>query len=152
MSFLPMFLRNFVFTQLVKFVNPYSRTIPFKVECYEKGLCMLQMKEQRSIRNPFQSVHAAALVLLGETAGGLSLTSALSPKERFIVKSINATYYLKSRNTILATAKVDTSKLEAIRLKKGKGSIVMDVDIHQHTGKEKLATIEVDFFVDCTKI
>ena len=70
-AFLPKFLKNFIFTRVVRYANPYSSTIPFKVELYEKGLCILEVKEKRAIRNPFSSIHAAALVLLGETAGGL---------------------------------------------------------------------------------
>eukprot|EP00835_Amoeboradix_gromovi_P002180 NODE_117_length_18986_cov_0.639540.p11 type:complete len:164 gc:universal NODE_117_length_18986_cov_0.639540:18052-18543(+) len=151
-AYLPKFVSNFFFTQIVKFMNPYSRSIPFKVALYEKGLCLLEVQEKRGIRNPFSSIHAAALVLLGETAGGLSVMSALNPKERFIVTSITATYHSKARETILATAKVDAAVLSKLRETKAKGNLPMDIEIHQANGKAKLANIKVDFYVDCTKI
>ena len=150
-SFLPKFLKNFIFTRVVHFANPYSSTIPFKVELYEKGLCILEVKEKRAIRNPFSSIHAAALVLLGETAGGLSVMSVMEPEERFIVKSLTATYLAKARGSILASAKVDFNALKKLRDAKGKGDLPMDIEIHQSNGKTKLANIKVDFFVDCTK-
>eukprot|EP00834_Sanchytrium_tribonematis_P004098 NODE_184_length_13742_cov_0.550539.p10 type:complete len:162 gc:universal NODE_184_length_13742_cov_0.550539:887-1372(+) len=151
LSFLPYFLKNFIFVRLIRYANPYSSTLRLKVRLYEEGLCMLELQEKRAIRNPFNSIHAAALVLFGETAGGLSMLTVLRPNERFIVKSLTATYFAKSRETILATAKVDMDALEKLRSNKEKGNLPMDVEIHQNTGKTKLASIKVDFYVDCTR-
>ena len=151
LGFLPNLIRNFIFVRLVKYVNPYSSTIPFNCNFYEKGICILQVKEKKKIHNPFKSIHAAALVLLGETAGGLSVMSALEPEERFIVTGLSATYHAKARDTILASAKVDFNILKSLRQKKQKGVLPMDIAIYQSNAKTKLANIKVDFYVDCTK-
>ena len=77
--------------------------------------------------------------------------SCLGEKERFIVQRIQADYHAKAKGHIVATSKVNDEALRELRLSKSKGIVPMTVEIHQGTGKKRLADIKVDFYVDCTQ-
>ncbi|KAG0001381.1 hypothetical protein BGZ80_006194, partial [Entomortierella chlamydospora] len=62
--------------------------------------------EVKEIRNPFRCVHAAALVLFGETVGGLALFTRLGKKDRAILTNISAEYIKVSRGHLTATSVV----------------------------------------------
>lgn len=111
------FLRPFhrwYFGLLLKNANPFSSAVSMRVEELDRkeaavpsadpgrqGYCRASLWETQSIRNPFKSIHAAALVLFGETVGGLAVFSALKPKsDRAIVKRLSIEYFKKSRGRI----------------------------------------------------
>lgn len=103
-SSIPKF-KSFIFTTILGFVNPYSRSIPLTIKTLSEGRCDAEMVDRNSIRNPFASIHACALTLLAETVGGLAVFTTLDKKkkDRAIVTRIDTAYFKKSRGCIVAT-------------------------------------------------
>ncbi|ORX86090.1 Thioesterase/thiol ester dehydrase-isomerase [Basidiobolus meristosporus CBS 931.73] len=96
------FCRNWIFTTILGFINPYSRTLPLKILELDQGRVVATVKEKNSLRNPFNSIHAVALCLLAETVGGLAMFTKLGKKDRGILKGLKMEYYKKARGTLTA--------------------------------------------------
>lgn len=99
------------------------RSIPFLGQAFGSGITITQigkgtckgvLSDSKSVRNPFRSIHACALALLGETVGGLAVFTNLNTLqgERGIVKSLNCEYFKKSRGEIYAECVFDRPVLD----------------------------------------
>ncbi|KAG0364749.1 hypothetical protein BC939DRAFT_530893 [Gamsiella multidivaricata] len=107
---LPIRMRAWIFSTVVGFANPYSRSINFRITELRKGKACGVMKETKKISNPFRCVHAAALITFGETVGGLAVFTLLGKKDRAILTNINAEYIKVSRGLLTASSVVQQLK------------------------------------------
>ncbi|KAI9235153.1 MAG: hypothetical protein BYD32DRAFT_421859 [Podila humilis] len=107
---LPIRLRARIFSTLVGIANPYSRSINFRITELRKGKTCGVLRETKEVSNPFQRVHAGALVTFGETIGTLALFTLLGKKDRAILTNINAEYVKVSRGLLTASSIVSPIK------------------------------------------
>ncbi|KAF9431083.1 hypothetical protein BGZ94_009469 [Podila epigama] len=107
---LPIRMRGWIFSTVVGFANPYSRSINFRITELRKGKACGVMKETKAISNPFRCVHAAALITFGETTGGLAVFTLLGKKDRAILTNISADYIKVSRGLLTASSIVEPIK------------------------------------------
>ncbi|KAG0201061.1 hypothetical protein BGX28_006057 [Mortierella sp. GBA30] len=107
---LPMRLRAWMFSTIVGYAIPYSKSINFRITELRKGKACGVMKETKSISNPFRCVHAAALITFGETVGTLALFTQFGKHDRAILTNISAEYVKISRGLLTASSLVSPIK------------------------------------------
>jgi len=100
-------LGNRIFSHLIGWVVPYTGSISPSVEKVEKGYARISMPDHRYVRNHLNSVHAAALMNLGEAASGLALNYDLPPNSKAILKELKMEYIKKARGTLHAEGRCD---------------------------------------------
>ncbi|RMG09318.1 MAG: DUF4442 domain-containing protein [Planctomycetota bacterium] len=93
---------NRVFSKFVGRMAPYTGSIDPTVLELGDGHCVVQMRDRHAVRNHLRSIHAIALMNLGEVATGLAVMHAVDGRGRGIVTSLRMDYLKKARGTIVA--------------------------------------------------
>lgn len=88
---------------------PYTGTLRARVVRLEPRHSVVRLPDRRIVRNHLDSIHAAALMNLGEFASGLALLSALPDERRAILVQFTSEFKKKGRGTLEAEGRVDAA-------------------------------------------
>lgn len=91
-----------LFSRAVGWMAPYSGSTGGVVRALEPGRCVVELEERRRVRNHLDSIHAVALLNVGELATGLATLAAMPPRSRGIVVELGAEYEKKARGVVRA--------------------------------------------------
>jgi acyl-coenzyme A thioesterase PaaI-like protein len=101
---------NKIFSFLVGRQARYTGTIGATVVEVDERRSVVQMRDRAAVRNHLNSVHAVALMNLGELCTGLAVMYQVDGRGRGIVRNLGMEYIKKARGTITATCEADIPK------------------------------------------
>lgn len=88
----------------LRFKVPYTGTIKPRVLEMSEGFVRIQMRDRWKVRNHLDSIHAIALMNLGEAASGMAVLSALPENARAIITHLEIDFFKKARGSLEASA------------------------------------------------
>lgn len=100
---------------LGKFLIPYTGSVSPRIEAVAAGSAKVSLKDRRKVRNHLQSIHAIALLNVGEFTTGLAMTAQMPDGARAIITELNMEYHRKARGRIVATCDCPPLDLSSTR-------------------------------------
>ena len=93
---------KWLFSYLIRFVNPYTGALGAKVDVFEAGHAEVLLGDYKKNRNHLNSVHAIALTNLGEFTSGIAVLGSLKENVRGIVTHLSVDFMKKARGSLKA--------------------------------------------------
>jgi len=120
-----------------------GRVVPFVGTsglCFEemtKNRVIVTVKNRRKVRNHIQQIHAAAMVLLAETATGMVVGMNIPDDKIPLIKSLKTDFVRRSKGAMRAEAWLTEDQIQQI-LTTDKGEVLVPVKITDESGESPI--------------
>ncbi len=91
-----------LFSHMVGRMAAYTGSIKALITDLKPGHCHAFLKERKSNKNHLRSIHAVALINLGEVTSGLAVLSGMSSQIRGILTKMEMEYIKKAKGNLTA--------------------------------------------------
>ena len=132
---------RWIFSRLLGWIVPYTGGIKAKIMELRPGFSRVELADRRRIRNHLRSIHAVALVNLGEMTSGLALLVGLPQDTRGIVVGISIEYFKKARGRLIAESHCEipnimenTNHIIAAEIRDQEGDVVARTNVTWRLG------------------
>jgi len=102
---------KWLFSYLIRFINPYTDALGAKVDIFEAGHAEVILEDHKINKNHLNSVHAVALTNLGEFTSGIAVMGSLKENVRGIVSHISIDFIKKARGVLKAVSRCETPEI-----------------------------------------
>ena len=102
---------SILFSLFLGWYAPYSGSIKSRVEALQPGFSKVSLRDRWRVRNHLKSIHAIALINLGEIATGLAVMTTIGANMRGIVLGLQAEYLKKARGKLTASASFELPEM-----------------------------------------
>ena len=136
---IPSFLRNFARNKTIGRVVPFIGTAGLD---FEKMTCeevIVNVPNKKKVQNHISQIHAAASVLLAETASGMVLGMNIPDDKLPLMKNLGAKFIKRSTGAQKAIATLTAEQIKSIR-ETEKGEVNVAVKLVDSTGEEVVLT------------
>ena len=135
----PSFLKNFARNKTIGNIVPFNGTAGLD---FEKMTCeevIVNIPNKKKVQNHIGQVHAAASVLLAETASGMVLGMNIPDDKLPLMKNLGAKFIKRSTGAQKAIATLTPEQIKLIR-ETEKGDVNIAVQLVDSTGEEVVVT------------
>ncbi len=130
---------RFLFNKAVGFTAPFFAKVHPNIQQLEAGLCVVTVKDRRSIRNHIGTINAGAMCTLAELTAGMAVDASIPKSLRWIPKQMCVAYLKKASGKLTAVCRFDVSMLQP-------GDIEIPVQL-LNSAKEKVFTATINFYI-----
>lgn len=135
----PSFLKNYLRNRTIGSVVPFIGTAGLD---FEKMTCeevIVNIPNKKKVQNHIAQIHAAASVLLAETASGMVLGMNVPDDKLPLMKNLGAKFIKRSTGAQKAIATLTPDQIQSIR-ETEKGEVNIPVKLVDSTGEEVVLT------------
>ncbi|KAI9184402.1 hypothetical protein H9P43_003455 [Blastocladiella emersonii ATCC 22665] len=139
-------LGGHLFTLYIRVAAPYSGSVAPRITRFEHGDCRIELEERWRLQNPFQSIHALALLNAGELSTGMAFLSLTQDLERrAIITKLSGEYKKKARGMVYAECVVPEETRAWLR-NGGEGPVTVRSEIKDFSG-DVVAVCDAEWMV-----
>lgn len=136
---LPNFVHNWVRNRAIGSVVPFVGTAGIHFKKMSSEEVILELANRKKVQNHIGQVHAAASVLLAETASGMVVGMNIPDNKLPLMKNLTTKFIKRSIGQQTAIATLTPEQIEIIRTTE-KGEVNVDVKLVDSTNEEVVIT------------
>lgn len=129
----PKAILSYAIGRTVKFVG----TAGVRFEKMTTDKVVVTLKNKKKVRNHIGQIHAAAMVLLAETATGMVVGMNLPDDKIPLIKSLKTDFVRRSKGEMRAEAWLDEAQKQHI-LTEEKGEVLVNVRVTDESGESPI--------------
>lgn len=129
----PTWVLSLVIGRIVKFTG----TASISYDLMSREQVVVSMDNRKKVRNHIGQIHAAAMMLLAETATGMVLGMNVPDDKIPLLKSMNSKFVRRSQGRMEASATL-TSEQQAYITSQEKSDLIIPVTVTDESGEETI--------------